>query len=85
MSDYIRTDLKIKQADGSFTKYSPTVTIDSVIDDNGSSIKDKFVENADVVVDPEPNKILKLNDEGKIPETAIPQNVVFTTFTLDDI
>lgn len=84
-NEYVRTDLKIKQPDGSFVKYSPTVTLDSVINDDGTSIRDKFVENDDVVVDPEPNKIIKLNNEGKIPETAIPQNVVFTTFTLDDI
>ena len=153
MSEYIRTDLKIKQPDGSFLKYSPTVTLGSVLTDDGLTLSDKFAENGDkytgtaakaesvewskvtgkpttleefgitditkesvgldnvdntsdldkpisnatqsalnnkvstddVVSEPEPNKILKLNDEGKIPENAIPQHVEFTTFTLADI
>jgi len=172
MSEYIRTDLKIKQPDGSFLKYSPTVTIDSVVMDDGSLLSSKFTENGDkytgtaakadsvpwtgitnkpttleefgitgaasseqleghinnkenphnvtkaqlglenvdntsdmdkpistatqealnarvlstdVVETPEPNKILKLDNDGKIDINAIPQHVEFKTYTLDDI
>ena len=172
MSEYIRTDLKIKQADGSFLKYSPTVTLDSVIMDDGSSLSEKITNNGDnysgtaakansvpwsgitnkpttleelgitgivsnkqleshinntnnphkvnktqiglenvdntsdlnkpisnatqealnarvlsldVVETPIPNKILKLDNEGKINIDAIPQHVEIKTYTLDDI
>lgn len=67
MSDYIRTDLKIKQPDGTFKKYSPTVTVDSVVMDNGLSLSS--------IID----------EEGKIINDAMPQQVEFKTYTLDDI
>ena len=45
MSEYIRTDLKIKQEDGTWQKYSPTVTLDSVIFENGNTLSDIIDEN----------------------------------------
>lgn len=67
MSEYIRTDMKIKQPDGSWKKYSPTVTLDSVVMENGNSLSDIITE------------------DGKINNNAMPQQVEFTTYTLDDI
>ena len=45
MSDYIRSDLKIKQADGTFKKYSPTVTLDSIITGDDTLLSTKLINN----------------------------------------
>ena len=48
MSEYIRTDLKIKQPDGTWQKYSPTVTLDSVKLENGTSLSDIITEDGKI-------------------------------------
>ena len=47
MEGYTRTDLKIKQPDGSFKKFSPTVTSDSVVVGNGVLLSSKLSEDGD--------------------------------------
>ena len=47
MGDFNRFTMKIKQSDGSYKKYSPTVTLDSVITDDGKSLSTKFTDNGE--------------------------------------
>lgn len=55
MSEYIRTDMKIKQADGTFKKYSPTVTLGSVLMPDNKTL----------------DEIISITDEGvKLSGTA---------------
>ena len=57
MSEYTRTDLKIKQPDGSFKKYSPTVTVDSVMMNDGTDLSSKFTEDGKLNKDAMPQHI----------------------------
>ena len=57
MSEYVRTDLKVKQADGTWVKYSPTVTLDSVILENGGSLTDIITEDGKINNDAIPQHV----------------------------